>query len=190
MQIDKPIIKAIETVYNGYRFRSRLEARWAVFFDAMGITYEYEKEGYDLGEDGFYLPDFELTNKVQDMTIFVEIKGQKPSEKKIFKCCLLAEETKRFVYVFIGDPWEHTLYWIHPNPIESPRGHFSTSAFQDERSKLMYLLYIAWFLGTPREKLVNIKRAALKARQARFEYGENPSFEIIKNNRQARRVNK
>jgi len=39
-------IKAIETVYNGYKFRSRLEARWAVFFDALGIEYEYEKEGF------------------------------------------------------------------------------------------------------------------------------------------------
>ena len=27
-------IKPIETNYKGYRFRSRLEARWAVFFDA------------------------------------------------------------------------------------------------------------------------------------------------------------
>ncbi len=38
-------IKAIDTVYNGYKFRSRLEARWAVFFDAAGIKYEYEPEG-------------------------------------------------------------------------------------------------------------------------------------------------
>lgn len=56
----KPNIKPIETLYNGYRFRSRLEARWAVFFDALGIKYEYEKEGYDLGELGWYLPDFWL----------------------------------------------------------------------------------------------------------------------------------
>lgn len=41
-------IKAIETSYKGYRFRSRLEARWAVFFDELGIKWEYEKEGYDL----------------------------------------------------------------------------------------------------------------------------------------------
>ncbi|MCB6994492.1 hypothetical protein LI177_13475 [bacterium 210820-DFI.6.37] len=27
-------LKAIQTEYKGYRFRSRLEARWAVFFDA------------------------------------------------------------------------------------------------------------------------------------------------------------
>lgn len=26
-------IKAIDTIYKGYKFRSRLEARWAVFFD-------------------------------------------------------------------------------------------------------------------------------------------------------------
>ena len=33
-------IKAIETEYDGHRFRSRLEARWAVFFNAVGLTYE------------------------------------------------------------------------------------------------------------------------------------------------------
>ena len=41
-------IKAIPTKYNGYTFRSRQEARWAVFFDHLGIEYEYEKEGFDL----------------------------------------------------------------------------------------------------------------------------------------------
>lgn len=41
-------IKPIETVYNGYRFRSRLEARWAVFFRAVGIEYQYEPEGFDM----------------------------------------------------------------------------------------------------------------------------------------------
>ena len=32
-------IKAIETSYKGYLFRSRLEARWAVFFDALGLVW-------------------------------------------------------------------------------------------------------------------------------------------------------
>lgn len=53
-------IKAIETRYKGYRFRSRLEARWAVFFDAMGMKWEYEPEGFDLGDAGWYLPDFRV----------------------------------------------------------------------------------------------------------------------------------
>ncbi len=39
-------MKAIETEYNG--FRSRQEARWAVFFNSMGVPWEYEKEGYEL----------------------------------------------------------------------------------------------------------------------------------------------
>lgn len=63
-------LKAIETVYNGYKFRSRLEARWAVFFDALKIRYQYEFEGFDLGEAGWYLPDFCL---IEDR-IYIEIK--------------------------------------------------------------------------------------------------------------------
>lgn len=50
-------IAAIETVYKGYKFRSRLEARWAVAFDLHKIAYEYEPEAYLL-PSGAYLPDF------------------------------------------------------------------------------------------------------------------------------------
>lgn len=53
-------MQAIETRYKGYRFRSRLEARWAVFFDALGIEWEYEPEGYRLSNGELYLPDFWL----------------------------------------------------------------------------------------------------------------------------------
>ena len=64
-------IKSIETAYNGYRFRSRLEARWAVFFDTAGIKYLYEPEGFDIGEGTYYLPDFYLP----ELKMWVEIKG-------------------------------------------------------------------------------------------------------------------
>ena len=70
------MIKAIETIYNGYRFRSRLEARWAVFLDGMGIRYEYEREGYDLKEHGWYLPDFWLP----DFKMYMEIKPAKEND--------------------------------------------------------------------------------------------------------------
>lgn len=63
-------IRAIETVYNGYKFRSRLEARWAVFFDAAGIKYEYEPEGFELSDGTKYLPDFYLP----EYGWFVEVK--------------------------------------------------------------------------------------------------------------------
>jgi rubredoxin len=64
-------IKPIETVYKGYRFRSRLEARWAVFFDALGIKWLYEPEGFTLEDDTHYLPDFFLP----DYNLWIEIKG-------------------------------------------------------------------------------------------------------------------
>lgn len=95
------MIKPIETIYNGYRFRSRLEARWAVFFDVLGIKYEYEKEGFDLGEAGWYLPDFWLPT----FGCWVEIKPEAPSAEEVRKCQLLARGTGQPVYLFYGTPW-------------------------------------------------------------------------------------
>ncbi len=69
-------MKAIETSYKGYRFRSRTEARWAIFFDSVGISYQYEPEGFDLGEHGCYLPDF----RIPSANAWVEIKGCKPTD--------------------------------------------------------------------------------------------------------------
>ena len=46
-------MKAIETEYKGCLFRSRLEAKWAAFFDFVGIGWEYEP--FDV--DG-WMPDF------------------------------------------------------------------------------------------------------------------------------------
>ena len=54
------MINAIPTLYHGYRFRSRLEARWAVFFDVLGVEFEYEPEGLFLSDGTQYLPDFYL----------------------------------------------------------------------------------------------------------------------------------
>lgn len=48
--------RGIPTLYRGYRFRSRLEARWACFFDGIGWPWEYEP----LDLNG-YIPDFVLT---------------------------------------------------------------------------------------------------------------------------------
>jgi hypothetical protein len=65
-------IKAIETLYRGYRFRSRLEARWAVAFDHMGLRWEYEPEGFELSDGTRYLPDFLL--HIDGKKVWVEIK--------------------------------------------------------------------------------------------------------------------
>jgi hypothetical protein len=63
-------MKAIPTEYDGIKFRSRLEARYAMFFDEHKIGWEYEVEGIDLG-GRWYLPDFWLP----DSRTYLEVKG-------------------------------------------------------------------------------------------------------------------
>ena len=46
------MFRPIETAYNGYKFRSRQKARWAVFLDQLNIKYQYQRDGPD-----FFLPD-------------------------------------------------------------------------------------------------------------------------------------
>lgn len=97
-------IKAIETSYQGYRFRSRLEARWAVFLDTLGIRYEYEKEGFELEDVGRYLPDFWLP----DLHVWLEIKGGEPTWDEIRKAqelyCVGEKERGWGVAFGIGEP--------------------------------------------------------------------------------------
>jgi hypothetical protein len=64
------MIKTIPTTYNNIKFRSRLEARWAVFFDQLGIKYLYEFEGFELENREWYLPDFYLP----EYGIYCEVK--------------------------------------------------------------------------------------------------------------------
>jgi hypothetical protein len=95
-------LKPIETFYNGYRFRSRLEARWAVFFDKAGIPYQYEPEGFDLGEFGYYLPDFYLPW----FDAYVEIKpeGSNQLKEASEKLEILFERSSHTVLLCVGDP--------------------------------------------------------------------------------------
>lgn len=76
-------ISAIETRYAGCNFRSRLEARWAVFFDTLGIAWQYEPQGFIGCAEARYLPDFFLPEVEwcprgthQDASgVYVEVKG-------------------------------------------------------------------------------------------------------------------
>lgn len=59
--------RGIPTTYNGVRFRSRLEARWAAFFDLLDWPWLYEP--IDLAG---YIPDFILPLK--SGRVLVEVK--------------------------------------------------------------------------------------------------------------------
>lgn len=93
-----PPIKAIETFYAGCRFRSRLEARWAVFFDRLGLPWQYEPQGWVI--DGApYLPDFLLPS----LNAWLEVKGSEPLVGYRSRLEGLAFQTKRRLVLAIGD---------------------------------------------------------------------------------------
>ena len=94
-------INSIDTIYKDFKFRSRLEARWAVFFDALGLLWEYEKEGYEI--DGLrYLPDFWLP----ELECWIEIKGDTPGYVERIKAVKLCLRSRKDVHIFVGAPYQ------------------------------------------------------------------------------------
>lgn len=113
-------IKPIETIYNGYRFRSRLEARWAVFFGTFGLTYEYEKEGYNLGFDeeqefGYYLPDFYFPSLQTYCEIKPSIIDDRFVDPVVQHQKLISERFRTVVntpiLLLFGYPWDYEGIW-------------------------------------------------------------------------------
>jgi len=161
-------IKPIETEYKGYKFRSRLEARWAVFFDAIGSKWKYEAEGYEI-EGVRYLPDFEIEN--EDNKFFIEIKPNFITEEEERKAELLSIAYGGIVAIFKNDPFE-----IINNP-ESAIVYLSDGTTATASRNLIYLLVGALKPSSYIELVDCIDicdKAKAKARQARFEFGETP----------------
>jgi hypothetical protein len=176
-------MKAIETIYKGYRFRSRLEARWAVFWDALGIKWEYEPEGYELSDGTRYLPDFwlpqvKMYGEVKPGDTFdgrlteVKITVPAPEWEKMRR---LAIESMRPVLLLIGVPTNtpyltmmpekdgklgyelHCLTTYHGYPYTESRFYASPGSWAPDGD--------AFWKDT--------EIAANAARQARFEHGEH-----------------
>lgn len=215
-------VKPIETEYNGYKFRSRLEARWAVFFDEAGISYEYELEGYEIGDGIKYLPDFYLP----EYQLFIEIKPlankspdfPKKRQEWEDKCRKFRTTTNKAIMIVFGDPaedvWGTLFAWSFTN---NGGGEFEESArfvplgeyskpdvcimvfgekgetvcikpdmtVNDRVIDAHMMIENRWeealhLLNAPMTMLFNPELSTgfdamrKKARQARFEYGENP----------------
>lgn len=181
-------MKPIETIYKGYRFRSRLEARWAVFFDACDIQYEYEPEGFDLGDGIFYLPDF----YIPDWNCFIEIK---PITEHFFniKAQRLAMQSQKMVFLCTGEPYcdGDKIYGYKTTVYSSDNVWFTPPdipplVFMNCRRCDGYVLespdYGCIDLGNCHTDRCmdrggyfgSILDAYRKARQARFEHGETP----------------
>ncbi|WP_097082093.1 hypothetical protein [Rhodobacter sp. JA431] len=91
------------TVFDGVTYRSRTEARWAVFFDRLGVSFEYEPRQIQLSDGRVYTPDF----YIKDFDVFVEVK---PDNREIIleeadKALLLYEmKISKSVWLVMGAP--------------------------------------------------------------------------------------
>lgn len=191
--------KPIQTAYHGYRFRSRLEARWAVFFDACRVEWEYEPEGYDLGDGLYYLPDF-LLHGVEGRAegdLYVEVKG-KMTEKDANKILrftgvdplsmeLQVPERPLLVVTKIppGDIGEitnfcgwnsyHGQYGVIPFSFELIDGDdFGAHPGINKNGRFELFGDDCNYLADRDDQAT--ERAFGLARTARFEYGETPRF--------------
>lgn len=94
-----------------------------MFYDSLGIPYDYELEGFDLN-GLWYLPDFWLPN--QDC--WVEIKATEPTEGEYEKAARLAAASEKTVFIFYGaidrqaeaalSGFESSAVWIDPTSLE------------------------------------------------------------------------
>lgn len=188
-------IKAIDTEYAGYLFRSRLEARHAVYFDYLNVNWEYEKEGFELGNNERYLPDFYFP----DFGMFGEVKPVPFSFKEHSKCKRLAVLTQKIVIELVGLPNLEYKNIIIPNRhyVCSKCGKIESYDFDGKRIYCKckvkhdivkginetegFLLfestkasYKPIYYGTTPDSYtenIRIKNAINKAKSARFEFG-------------------
>lgn len=98
-------IAVIQTAYRGVLFRSRLEARWAVFFTSLGLDWQYEPEGFETPV-GRYLPDFRVAG------CYAEVKPQGLDHSAFDKARALAAGGYATL-LLEGSPHARSLTFIH-----------------------------------------------------------------------------
>ena len=183
-------MKPIETEYKGYRFRSRLEARWAIFFDACGVDWEYEPEGYDLGDGLYYLPDFLLhgVDGRDGGDLYVEVKGQM-TDLDALKINRFAEQGGKVLVVGripegddardISEDISRRAYsngnegWPYEFNFETIDGdHFAAHPGINKDGRFELFGDDSSYLCFQDDRAT--EKAYRLARQARFEYGQTP----------------
>lgn len=181
-------MQSIQTEWRGHKFRSRLEARWAVAFEAMGIAWEYEYEGFRLGDGSQYLPDFLLHGLTgrHSGDLWVEVKGSEDDES-LSKVAAFAKESPIYLVTGIPTVYDDGAWWRGMEDVAYHQCPYGLSPFNfmtvDGDCFGAYLGVGAD--GTPQLfgddsnylRDADDKATALAyqaASKARFEYGESP----------------
>ncbi len=161
-------VRPIETSYNGYRLRSRLEARWAVYFDAVGIKWMYEHEGFYLPDWSMYLPDFYLP----ELDCYAEVKPKLFSREEFSRCMHLP----RPCILLDGVPDNRGYFAVGSSLDAGYQDYLSANDYQFVLLQVSHDKKRLWFLlGEHPEDYFLYNWPIEAARSARFEHGENPS---------------
>lgn len=136
-------INAIPTQYGGINFRSRLEAKWACFFDALGWTWDYEP--LDLAG---YIPDFLIT--VLGPSPYAS-GHDLPPQQMLVECKPFGtlSEIQREWQTKIEQTWNGSALLVGNAPILVPDGMILGSGLWSETWKKAHLLYHSKFGWVP-----------------------------------------
>ncbi len=114
-------IAPIPTKYKLITFRSRLEARWAIYLDSMSIPWEYELEGFNINNDYFYLPDFYITN-FNSASFYLEVKPTIPAPSYLVMLYKFQFLLNQPIYLITGSPSPENIFLWSINLIKSIPG--------------------------------------------------------------------
>jgi len=199
------MIKAIQTEFKGYKFRSRLEARWAVFFESIGLEWEYEAQGFILENGKHYLPDFTVY-RLGETPIHYEVKPQN-FKGKVNGAKLLVGDPYHFLgldskvmcprcgnigvckpidtpaYSYCSGSWcyfgngKRLIYDCYECDAETPSGGGNSAISGFNLGRVIYPHKGTLILkGYDADHWQYIfKSAVILSRQARFEHGEVPN---------------
>jgi hypothetical protein len=117
------------TLYREVLYRSRIEARWAVFYDTLGIKHKYEPFWAEVDSRRGcinYKPDFEIVVPDDNQSYYVEIKDSVPSQEAITKACGWARDLGDVVIFFELRP---------PKPVSESAWLFEWAKISDQVSR-------------------------------------------------------
>lgn len=170
-------IAAIPTVYAGVQFRSRLEAKWAAFFDLCGLEWDYEP--FDCNG---YIPDFLICKRV-----LAEIKpivwGERSDAGMVADARLKLETAfpaKRFYWIALLGSGIH-CHGYQPNGSAAMIGEVATEQLRERGGEETYWHWTSFALDWWSDGAFGPAHVALEAQPILkgSDFRDPPNLELL-----------
>jgi len=130
-------IEAKPTQYGNTIFRSRLEARWAVFLDFCDnvLNWEYEPQTFKMKNGWDYTPDFKVVFGNRP-PLYLEVKPTKPSNEYLNTLVRFINQCRFTLLIATGDFYKPDL--------------LGTGILRPSSNRVSGCLLVDFFTGVPR----------------------------------------